>query len=217
MQPEPLAQNETPQPEPITPEEVTHPETPPVQEEKPPKKANVTAIVLGVLVFILFVGAAGLGYMAYTLNTKLTSTQQELTTLQASHDQLQAEHSSLQSDYAKLSADLEQTKSDLEKANADLKTTQDDLTKTQDNLKKSQGQVSDLNTKLDNASVLAEIVYAWSNVGNQNDIIKIDSLVEKANDKQLSSLWDTLISSPSTQGFDDFFSYLVKALRDNLK
>lgn len=217
MQQEPLAQNEAPQPESIAPEEVTQPETSPAQEKKPAKKLNVAAIVLGVLAFILLLGAAGLGYMAYTLNTQLTatkqelsSTQQELTALQESHEQLQSEHSSLKSDHEKMTADLNQTKTDLEQANADLTT-------SQDNLEKSQGQVSDLNATLDKASILAEIVYAYTNIGSQNDIVRIDSLVEKANDRQLSSSWDTFMSSPSGQTAADFLSQLIKTLRNELQ
>lgn len=217
MQPEPLAQNETPQPEPVPSQEVPQPEIPPIPEKKPAKKANIAAIVLGVLVFILLVGVAGLGYMAYSLNTQLTttqqqlsSTQQQLTALQESHDQLQSEHSSLKSDHEKMTADLNQTKTDLGKSNADLAA-------TQTSLKSSQDQNTEMSDKIDLARKQAEILYAFSTVNGASDILKIDSLIRAINDKQMLAKWDRFTSSPSTENSVDFLLYLMSSISDILK
>ena len=217
MQPEPLAQNETPQPESTAPDEVIQSKTPPTQEGKPAKKLNVAAIVLGVLAFILLLGAAGLGYMAYTLNTQLTATrqelsttQQELTALQESHNQLQAEHSSLKSDHEKVTADLNQTKTDLDKSNTELAA-------TQTSLKSSQDQNTELSDKIDLARKNAEILYAFSTVKGASDLMKIDSLIRATNDKQMLAKWDTFTSSPSTESSVDFILYLMSSISDTLK
>ena len=110
------------QPDPLTPQpEEKQPDPSPVQEKKPAKR-NVGSIILGILVVLLLVAVAGLGYWAYTLNTDLIATQGELTSLQAEHEQLKTDLASAQSDNDQLTADLNQAKADLEKTNGDLTT-----------------------------------------------------------------------------------------------
>lgn len=209
MQPDPISPQEKPQPESISTPEETKIEMPSAQEKKPSKR-NFTAIVLGFLVFVLLVGAAGLGYWAYTLYNQLDTTEQHLNTLQASHEQLQSEHEKLKNDYDKLTSDLDQTSADLETANSDLSTAQDDLGK-------ANKQIGDLNDNLDKASGYANIVYAWITIDNESDIFKINDLVEAADDNELQSLWDTMISSPRDENFDKFFIYLVTALKNSIQ
>ena len=210
MLPEPLEKNEIPQLKPVVPEEVTQPETSPAQDKRPAKKSNVVAIILGFLVFILLVGAAGLGYLAYTLNTQLTSTQQQLTTLQEEHTSLQTDYAKLTSDNEKLAADLNQTNSDLDKTKADLATVQSDL-------KKSQDQNKALNAKLDSAQKKAEILYAAANVKSPKDFLATDTLVKSANDKQILAEWDKFTSAPSGDAAANFLIYMISSVRDALK
>ena len=53
----------------------------PAQVKKQPKR-NIAAIILGLFAFVLLLAVAGLGFWAFSLNTKLTAAQQELTALQ---------------------------------------------------------------------------------------------------------------------------------------
>jgi septal ring factor EnvC (AmiA/AmiB activator) len=213
-QPEPLPIQEGIPSQPIfTPEvvqaEPTNLKSPPTAAKKH-SKLNVAAIILGILVFILLTGVAGLGYGVYVLRTELISTQQQLATLQGEHGKLEGDYTALTSENEKLNADLTQSKADLEKANADLTTAQADL-------KKSQDQNKDLKAKIDKSSKYASILYSWFTSKNPSDVFKIDTQIKAAEDTQLTSLWDKLTNSPSDDRFGEVIIYLVNALRNGLK
>jgi type VI protein secretion system component VasF len=208
-QSEPISAQEGTQLEPLSSHKIAEPKTSPIPEKKP-SKWNIPAIILGIFSFILLVVVAGLGYWGYTLNTKLTATQQQLTALQEEHGKLQADYATLTSDHEKLNTDLNQSKTDLEKVNTDLTT-------TQASLKKSQDQNKNLNAQIDKASKLAEVLYAWTTSNEPSDVFRIDSLIKEANDQQLITQWDNLTRSPSNDAFGKFLIFLVAEIRSNLR
>jgi septal ring factor EnvC (AmiA/AmiB activator) len=180
-----------------------------VQKQQSSKR-NVAAILLGLLTFLLLVAVTGLGVWGYTLNTRLNATQQQLITLQGEHAKLQADFATLTGDKEKLTNDLTQTKTDLDKANADLATAQADLKKSQDENKALTAQIS-------KSSKYADILYTWFTSNNPSDIFRIDSQITAAKDSKLTSLWNKLTSAPSEDKFGELFTYLVTALRDELR
>jgi regulator of replication initiation timing len=220
-QPEPLAIQEETSSQPLfTPEAAQQPAPAPVNEPTPVKpsptaekkraKLNVAAIILGVIVFFLLLGVAGLGYGVYVLRAELISTQQQLAALQGEHGKLQTDYTALTTENEKLNAELTQSKADLEKTNADLTTAQADL-------KKSQDQNSDLNAKIDKASKLANVLYSWFTSKSPSDMFKIDTQIKDARDTQLTSLWNKFTNSPSEAKFGDLMIYLATALHNGLK
>lgn len=168
------------------------------------------AIGLVLLVFFLFLGFGWVGYWAYTLNTELTTAQSELAALQAKHHKLQADYTTLTSESEKLNADLTQSKTDLEKATSGLATAQADLDR-------SKAQNNDLNTQINKAGKLAEILYVISISDNESGILKIDRLVNEAGNKELTKQWDAFTTSPSEDGFTAFLDYLIFATRESLR
>jgi uncharacterized protein HemX len=195
--------------EPLPVHEAAKPGSFPIQAKKP-SKWNIPALILGLFALILIIVVAGLGYWGYTLNTKLTATQQQLAALQGEHGKLQTDFATLTSNHEKLNTDFTQSKTDLEKANTDLST-------TQSNLKKLQDQNSKLNAQIDKASKLAEVLYAWTTSSEPSDVFRIDSLIKEANDQQLITQWDNLTKSPSNDAFGQFVIFLVTEIRNNLK
>jgi hypothetical protein len=208
-QSEPISAQEEARLEPPSSHEITEPRISPIPQKKS-SRWNIPAIILGIFSFILLVAVAGLGYWGYTLNTKLTATQQQLTALQGGHSKLQADYAALTSDHEKLNTDLTQSKADLEKANTDLTT-------TQASLKKSQDQNKNLNAQIDKASKLTEVLYAWTTSTEPSDVFRIDTLIKEANDQQLITQWDNLTRSPSNDAFGKFLNFLVAKIRVSLK
>jgi hypothetical protein len=202
----------TPEPAPCAPAPANEPTNvqPFPAVEKKHSRLNIAAIVLGTLVFLLLIGGAGLGYAAYILRAELISTQQQLSTLHGEHDKLEGDYTALTSDSAKINAELAQTKADLEKANADLTTAQGDL-------KKSQDENKQLNARMDRASKLSKILYAWFTTKNPSDVFKIDSQIKDAKDAKLTALWNKLTNSPSEDKFGELIIYLVSTIHDQLK
>ncbi len=209
-QPVSPVQGAQPAPSPVPVQQVPRYQPAPVPAKKPSKAAGIVAILLGIFVVILLVVAAGLGFWAYSLNTKLTATQQELSALQTEHTKLQSDHTTLISDHEKSTTDLTQTKSDLEKANADLATAQADL-------KTAQDQNQALSDKISKASKLADILYLWFNTKDSSDIFKIDTQVKATDNAQVKAAWDKAMSSTSTDNFVAFMVSLATAIRDTLK
>jgi septal ring factor EnvC (AmiA/AmiB activator) len=206
---QPLFTPEAAQPAPAPVSEPTHVKPSPTAEKKR-SKLNVAAIVLGVIVFFLLLGVAGLGYGVYVLRTELISTQQQLAALQGEHGKLQTDYTALTAENEKLNAELTQSKADLEKTNADLTMTQADLKKLQD-------QNNDLNVKIDKASKLANVLYSWFTSKSASDMFKVDTRIKDARDTQLTSLWNKFTNSPSEDKFGDLMIYLATALRNGLK
>jgi septal ring factor EnvC (AmiA/AmiB activator) len=178
--------------------------------ERKRTKINIAVIGLSLLVVLLFLAFGWVGYWAYTLNTELTTTQGQLAALQAEHAKLQTNYAALTSDNEKLNAELTQSKADLEQANTDLTTAQADLSKSKDQGKK-------LDTQIEAAGGLAEILYVMAISDNESDILKIDRLINETNDTQLIKEWDTFTRSPSEDAFNTFFNYLLMATRNSLR
>jgi cell division protein FtsB len=189
--------------------EIVNPQ-PVLPTEKKRFKLNFAVIGLVLFVFVLFMAFGWVGYWAYTLNTELVSTQQQLAALQAKQDQLQAEYTTLTSEKDKLNADLIQSKTDLEKANTDLTSVQADLSQSKQNGDK-------LETKLEKASDLVEILFVTATSDEESDIFKIDRLITESNNPELIKQWDTFTAAPSDDAFSAFLDYLVLAARDSLK
>ncbi|MBN2119355.1 MAG: hypothetical protein JW730_22480 [Anaerolineales bacterium] len=232
MQPDPLSPpQEEKQPEPVSPRQETpppvqpppapapvqaapRPAPTPVQAKKGPRW-GIAAILLALVVVVLFVAAAGLGFWAYSLNTKLAAAEQQLAALQGDYDKLKADNATLTSDKDKLNADLTQTKADLEKANADLAAAQGDL-------KTAQDQNSDLNARMNKANKLAEILYTWFTTNDAAGIFKLDSQIKATDDAKLKSLWDRFMTAAAQKRstnneVGELLIHIATSLRDNLK
>ena len=175
--------------------------------KKKRSKFKLVYLALGMLVVLLLAAIAWVGYWAYDLNTQLTTTQQQLAALQSGHAQLETDYESLKSENKKLNAELIQTKTDLEKANSALAAAQSDLGQ-------SQGQNKSLNTKIGKASRLAKILYAFSSIQNEIDILRLDKLIRDSKDQAILSKWNSI---KSEQDFRNFLDYLILATRDSLK
>jgi type VI protein secretion system component VasF len=198
---------ETAQPEPPSTVEAN----PAVRVEKKHSGLKIAAIVLAFLaIFALLLSFAWVGYWAYTLNNELNTTQQQLTTLQTEHEKLQADYVALTSKNEKLNSDLALSKSDLEKSNTDLTSTQADLSKSKQNEEK-------LQTRIDAAGQLMEILYVMSTSDHESDVLKLDRLVTESKDKELMEQWDTFTQSPSEDAIGAFLEYIVSAIRNHLK
>ena len=222
MQPDPLSpQPEESQPVSLPVEEGIPVEVTPVQEivkvepvaleqRKAPKRST-TATGLGVLVFLLLVAVAAVGYWAFTLNNQLTMTRQQLAALQGEHDKLKKDYAALVSDKDKLNTDLTQTKADLEKANVDLAAAKGDL-------QKSKNENAALSGKIDKTKKLADILYKWFNSpGTAADIFDLDTQIKATDDAQLKTIWKDLTAAPTQEKFGGFILYLVKAVRNSLQ
>lgn len=206
--------------EPISTAEVSQFETPVVEEpptlktspviEKKRSKLNLVAIGVGFLIVVLFAAFAWVGYWAYTLDSELTSTQQRLTSLQAEHAKLTSEYAALTGKHEKLNAELTQTEADLGKANTDLTTAQAELDK-------SKKQIQDLESKIEMAGQLTEVLYAWTMTDDASDIFKIDTLIKETGNQQLISQWNTFTKSPSDDAFSVFMDYLITAIRNSVR
>ena len=214
MQPDLLsAQREEERPESLSPQDGTQFESqskPALPTQKKRSGWIFATVGLVLLLFLLFLGFGWVGYWAYTLNTELTTAHSELAALQAKHDKLQADYRTLTSENVKLNADLTQSTAALERANSDLTTAQADL-------EKAKAQNKDLNAQIDTASNLAEILYVISISDNEAGILKIDRLVNEAENKELTKQWDTFTTSPSEDGFSAFLEYLIFATRESLR
>lgn len=232
MQPDLLsAQEEEKQSEALSPQNTTHAEPISAAEvsqlesrvgEEPPtlktsrvvekkrSKLNLVAIALGLLIVVLLAAFAWVGYWAYRLDSELTSTRQQLTSLQAEHAKLTSEYAALTSEQEKLNAELTQTTADLEKANTDL-------TAAQAELDKSKKQIKDLESKIDMAVQLTEVLYAWTMTDDASDIFKIDTLIKETGNQQLISQWNTFTKSPSDDAFSVFMDYLITAIRNSVR
>ena len=236
MQPEPLPQPEenkpevpstneapapvpAPMPAPIVapapvpapmPAPVAAPAPAPVQVRKASRGFPIFTILGILLTLVLFVATVGLGYWAYTLNTKLTDTQQQLTTLQGEQTKLKADYATLQGEKDKLSKDLDQTKADLDKANTELATTKSDLDK-------ANTKITELTAKIEKVSKLAEVLYAWNVADEPSDILVIDKLVDDTNNSELAQRWKNLTNSFTDKNYSDFIDYLISQIRIGLK
>lgn len=180
------------------------------ETEKKRGRLNFAVVILGIFVFFLLLGAAGLGYGVYVLRTELISTQQQLASLQGKYSKLQNDFTTLTSKNENLKAELVQAKTDLGTANDSLITAQADL-------KKEQDQNKELNGKIDKASKFAKILYSWFTTKNPSDLFNIDSQIRTVGDPHLSSLWSKIKNSPSDDKFGELILYLVTTIQDNLK
>jgi septal ring factor EnvC (AmiA/AmiB activator) len=184
-------------------EETMQSESSPVQA---PKKSNGMLIVVIVLVLAL----AGVGYWGFTQSSALKATQADLATMTQKFDTLTAENTQLTTDFDATKAELDTTKSDLEKTQGDLTTTQGDLKKAQDDGNTKQNKIT-------KASKLAEILYAFSSVKTPTDILAVDSMIKATNDKELQAEWSKFINAPTTQSSSDFLLYMMNAISAALK
>ncbi|HEX2994813.1 MAG TPA: hypothetical protein VHP14_08315 [Anaerolineales bacterium] len=203
-----------PAPSPV-PAPAARPAPAPVQAKKPSQVGGIAAVLLGLVVIVLLIAVAGLGFWAYSLNTKLADTQQQLTALQGDYGKLQTDYTVLTSEKEKLNADLTQAKADLEKANADLATAQTDLQKARDENKA-------VGAKMDKAGKLADVLFTWFTSEDASGLIKVDAKIKATSDTKLASLWEKYLTAvaqnkPGTSEFGDLLIHLVTSLNDNLK
>ena len=189
--------------------EVVAPTAMPAREKKS-TKINIAVIGLSLLVFVLFLAFGWVGYWSYTLNGDLTSTQQQLAALQAKYEKLQADYTTLTGEKENLNADLLQSRTDLEKANSDLASAQADLSESKQNGEK-------LQTQIEKAGDLVEILYVTATLDEESDVFKIDRLITESNNPELIKQWDTFTGDPSDDAFSAFLDYLVLAARNSLK
>jgi septal ring factor EnvC (AmiA/AmiB activator) len=182
----------------------------PLRAEKKRAKLNIAAIGLAFLVFLLLLSFAWVGYWTFKLSTELAATQQQLTTLQAEHAKLQTDYATLTSENEKLNADLTQSKADLEKTTSDLTSARADLSES-----KQRGEK--LDSRIETAGTLAEILYITATSDEESDILKIARLIHESNNQKLMEQWDMLTQSPSENAFGAFLDYIVSAIRDSLK
>ena len=176
------------------------------QATQAPKKSNSMMIVVIILVLALI----GVGFWGFSQSSTLKATQAKLDTLQGQYDSLTAEKNQLSSDFNATKTELETTKADLEKTKGELATTQDDL-------KKAQDQASSLQAKIDKASKISEILYAFSTVKSGTDILTIDAKVKAANNKELQTEWGKFASAPTAESSANFLLYLISAIGNALK
>ena len=204
----PTQQNE--EMESLSPQDVVKPpeSTPLVKKKR--SKLIIAWIGLGLFTVLFLLSFAWVGYWAYTLNTQLTTTQQQYSALQTEYDKLKSEHTTLTLEHEKVNAELSQTQTDLEKANADLTAAQGDLGKSKD-------QGEKLDAQIDAAGKLAEILYVMAISDSESDILKIDRLITEVNNQELIKQWDTFANPPSEEAFGSFFEYLIFATRESLR
>ena len=178
--------------------------------EKKRVRINLAAVGLGIFVLLLLAALAGVMYWGFTLNTKLTSTQQQLSTLQSGYSRLQSDYLKLVNDHQTQNTQLSQTKTDLEKAKTDLTAAQAELSKSND-------QNKDLESKLDTAGKLTEVLYAWNTTDDPSDLFRIDTLINETENKQVISQWNTFAKSPSDEALNTFMDYLITAIRNSVR
>jgi hypothetical protein len=198
------------QPEPPSTPEVAQLTPPPTVVKKKRSRLNWGILLFTLLILILVITSAGLGYWSYMLNSQLVETQQQLSTLQGEHDRLQLAFTTLSSANEKLTADLAQSQVDLEKAKTELVDAQKES-------KKWQTVIKDLDLKIDKASKLTEVLYAWSTVDEASDVLEINDLIKDSGDELLIKQWESLGMSPSDETFGKFMNYLVRAIRTSLQ
>lgn len=190
-------------------EAVQPPESTPVVAKKR-SKLIIAWIGLGLFAILFLLSFAWVGYWAYTLNTELTSTQQQLSTLQTEYDNLKSEHTTLTLEHENLNAELSQTKADLETANTELTAAQDDLSKSKDH-------VETLDAQIDAAGKLAEVLFVFSMSDDPSDVFKVDELIKGTNNQQLIDKWNTFTRTPSDDALSAFMEYLILAIRNSVR
>lgn len=164
------------------------------------KKGPWGAILIGLLILVLLGGIAGLAYKGYTLNNELTNAQTRLADLQGKHDKLQKDNQALTEQIA-------QVKADTETAQADTKTAQQTLTDAQNKAKL-------VKTNTDKASLYAIILNSIF-VEQDNDLV-IAVEVALTGDKNLQTLYETILKNPSAENFDNFIQHVFKSISTNL-
>jgi septal ring factor EnvC (AmiA/AmiB activator) len=184
---------------------------PAVRVEKKRSGLKIAGIILASLTTLaVLLSFAWVGYWAYTLNNELNAAKQQLTALEAEHTKLQADYVALTNENEKLNDDLTQSRADLETSNTDLTSTRADLSKSKQNEEK-------LQTRIDSAGQLMEILYVMTTSDHESDILKVDRLVTESRDQELLKQWDNFTESPSEDAITAFFEYMVSEIRNHLK
>jgi septal ring factor EnvC (AmiA/AmiB activator) len=194
------------QPDPSYPQ-ATQVISPAAVAPKAPMKINFLALFLALALVILCCAFTGLGYWAFTLNTKLNAKQGELVTLQGKYDSLTAEKNKLSTDLDTTTASLEQTKTELDATKTELSTTQSDLST-------SKNETAALQAKIDKANKVVDVLVAIF-VNSENDA-SIEKKVVATGDTKMKSLFDDFMAKPNQTTFNAFEDYLYEALADIL-
>jgi len=187
------------QPEPSVPQAAA-PVTPPAK-----KSSNALWIVL---VIVLILAVAGVGFWGYQQSAALKATQGALTTLQGKYDSLTAEKNTLSSNLDATTAELGTTKAELEKTKADLATTQGDL-------KTAQDKSAALEKTIEKARKYAGIIKGiWVDEDSFSDLgIKVNA----TDDAALKSKFEAFDDSRSASDFGALLEYLYTIMVDVLK
>ena len=174
-------------------------------------KNNVVLIALGAFLLIACVAAAGLGFWAFTLNTKLTDTQTQLQDSQAQLQDSQGKNVTLQSTYDALVAENTQTKSDLEQAQTRIKELEDDLKAAEE---KSTSLAAKIDKVLEKTDLL-ETFWAF-------DFDVFETKLRAANDDVLTQKYNDWMNSTSGtdesfNAYDGLVQYLIQSIKDAAK
>jgi septal ring factor EnvC (AmiA/AmiB activator) len=189
---------------------------PPMQEtKKAPRKINFLVVGLAIFLVILLCTLAGVGYWAYTLNTKLNATKGELATLHGKYDSLTAEKNKLATDLDTTTASLEQTKAELETTKTELETTKTELSTTKSDLSNSKNETVALQKKIDNAMKYADVLKGM--FVDNDSFAESRNRIKATNDSTLLSKFDAFDKSRSTNDFANFLDYLITNLVESLK
>lgn len=162
---------------------------------------KVVTIILGLLLLIAVVAAAGLGVWSYQLNTRLAAAQEQLASLQADLGKLKADHAKVTADLSQANSTIDQTKSGLSKAQADLKT--------------ANSTIASHRTQMDLAGSLMGIVAATFE--SDQDPSEVEAMVIRTGDAKLIGLWNTMMRTPSNENLLAFYQYLFGRIDVALK
>lgn len=174
----------------------------------PAVKKNSGSIFGIVLLVVLVLVVAGLGYWGYQLNNGLKATQSAQATLQGQYDELTTQKNTLTNDLGTANTDLDKAKKDLEKAKKDLETVQASVTKSKD-------QVTSLQGKVDKALLYLDVM-----VTDWVELAGIDAIGEKVkavNDPSLTEKYDAWKKSKSSKDYGAFLAYVWSTLADLMK
>ena len=176
-------------------------------EVKLPRKSTSRIILLVLLVL----GVAGLGYWNFQSNANLRAAQQSLAATQRKYDEVTARNENN-------TRDLGQTNGELEQVNAELVKTNENLTTARAELSKANSRVSGLKSKKEIVGPYVTLLFSvFFLPDNEAKGLTIYVLISLMKDQKLLDLYSNFTENPNQSNFETWIGYALTTMRDILR
>lgn len=172
--------------------------------EKKPRKLNIKVVLLIVLVLV----AAGLGYWNTQLNQVLERSRENLATLDGRYRDLTAERDTASSDLDLATSDLQLTRDDLAATNETLATVEADLAKANEAIAATKKKMGD---------ALAYVEFMRAYFEDRLDLEEALEAAKDVNDSKVEELFKAFTDAPNYEKtWVPFVTYLLSTVVDIL-